>query len=156
MIMKLELKRIAKRDTYTIGKLYIDGVYFCDTIEDKDRGLKQSMSLNEIKQIKVKHQTAIPTGTYEITLHVVSPKYSQKPWYVNLCGAKMPRLLNIPGYDGVLIHPGNSAADSSGCLVVGKNTVVGKVTDSRTTFKNLYAKLKVASDKGERITITIK
>ena len=154
--MKLELKRIAKRDTYTIGKLYIDGVYFCDTIEDKDRGLKQSMSLNEIKQIKVKHQTAIPTGTYEITLHVVSPKYSQKPWYVNLCGAKMPRLLNIPGYDGVLIHPGNSAADSSGCLVVGKNTVVGKVTDSRTTFKNLYAKLKVASDKGERITITIK
>ena len=156
MIMKLELKRIAKRDTYTIGKLYIDGVYFCDTIEDKDRGLKQSMSLNEIKQIKVKHQTAIPIGTYEITLHVVSPKYSQKPWYVNLCGAKMPRLLNIPGYDGVLIHPGNSAADSSGCLVVGKNTVVGKVTDSRTTFKNLYAKLKVASDKGERITITIK
>lgn len=153
--MKLTLNRIAKRDTYTIGKLYIDGEYFCDTIEDKDRGLKQTMSLAEIKQKKIKHQTAIPTGTYEITLNVVSPKYSGKPWYVNLCGAKMPRLLNIPGYDGVLIHPGNTANDTSGCLIVGKNTVVGKVTESRVVFKNLYAKLKAAATKGERITITI-
>jgi len=153
--MKLTLNRIAKRDTYTIGKLYIDGEYFCDTIEDKDRGLKQTMSLAEIKQKKIKHQTAIPTGTYEITLNVVSPKYSGKPWYVNLCGAKMPRLLNIPGYDGVLIHPGNTANDTSGCLIVGKNTVVGKVTESRVVFKGLYAKLKAAAVKGERITITI-
>lgn len=153
--MELTLKRIAKRDTYTIGKLYINGEYFCDTIEDKDRGLKQSMSLAEIKQKKIKHQTAIPTGTYKVTLNVISPKYSSKPWYVNLCGAKMPRLLNIPGYDGVLIHPGNTANDTSGCLVVGKNTVVGKVTESRVVFKALYAKLKAANDKGDGITITI-
>ena len=154
--MKITVNRIAKRDTYTIGKLYIDDKYFCDTIEDKDRGLKQDMSLAEIKQKKVKHQTAIPAGTYDVTLNVVSPKYSQKPWYVQLCGAKMPRILNIPGYDGVLIHPGNTANDTSGCLIVGKNTVVGKVTESRVVFKQLYTKLKEAVSSGQKITITIK
>lgn len=153
--MKLTLKRIAKRTTYTIGKLYIDGQYFCDTIEDTDRGLKQSMSLDEIRQKKIKHSTAIPTGMYEISMNVVSPTYSKKPWYVNLCNAKMPRLLNVPGYEGVLIHPGNTANDTSGCLIVGKNTVVGKVMNSRQTFVELYNKLKEATAKNERITVTI-
>ena len=154
--MKIVVKRIAKRDTYTIGKLYIDGEYFCDTLEDKDRGLKQSMSLYEIRQKKVYGQTAIPLGTYEVTLHTVSPKYSKKPWYVKFCGAKMPRILNIPGYDGVLIHPGNTDKDTMGCLLVGQNTVIGKVTNSKATFEKLYPILKAASDRGERITITIK
>lgn len=154
--MKLTLKRIAKRDTYTIGKLYIDGEYFCDTLEDKDRGLKQSMSLSEIKAKKVYGKTAIPAGEYEVTLHMISPKYSKKQWYVKFCGAKMPRLLNIPGYDGVLIHPGNTDVDTMGCLLVGKNTVIGKVLESKDTFAKLYPILKAASDKGERITITIK
>lgn len=154
--MKLTLKRIAKRDTYTIGKLYIDGEYFCDTLEDKDRGLKQSMPLSEIKAKKVYGKTAIPAGEYEVTLHMISPKYSKKQWYVKFCGAKMPRLLNIPGYDGVLIHPGNTDVDTMGCLLVGKNTVVGKVLESKDTFAKLYPILKGASDKGERITIAIK
>lgn len=154
--MKLTLKRIAKRDTYTIGRLYINGEYFCDTLEDKDRGLKQSMSLSEIKAKKVYGKTAIPAGEYEITLHIISPKYSKKPWFVKFCGAKMPRILNIPGYDGVLIHPGNSDADTFGCVLVGKNTVVGKVLESKNTFAKLYPILKAASDKGERITINIK
>ena len=74
--MKLLLKRIAKKQTYTIGKLYIDNVYFCDTIEDKDRGLKSNMPLSEIKQKKVYGQTAIPIGTYNISMNVVSPKYN--------------------------------------------------------------------------------
>ena len=154
--MKLTLKRIAKRDTYTIGRLYINGEYFCDTLEDKDRGLKQSMSLSEIKAKKVYGKTAIPAGEYEITLHIISPKYSKKPWFVKLCGAKMPRILNIPGYDGVLIHEGNSDKDTCGCVLVGKNTVVGKVLESKNTFAKLYPILKAASDKGERITINIK
>lgn len=154
--MKLILNRIAKRDTYTIGKLYIDDVYFCDTIEDKDRGLTSGMALSEIASKKIKHRTAIPTGSYEISMNVVSPKYSSKKWYVSLCGAKMPRLLNVPGFDGILIHPGNTANDTSGCLIVGRNTVVGKVTNSRATFKELYLKLKAANDKGEVIIIQIK
>lgn len=153
--MKLVLKRIAKRDKYTIGKLYINDQYFCDTIEDEDRGLKQTMSLDDIKKIKVKHQTAIPTGTYEITLKVKSPLYSKKPYFVKLCNAMMPRLLNIPGYDGVLIHTGNTQDDSSGCIIVGQNKVVGKVINSKLTFEKLYPVLKQASDKGEKITITI-
>lgn len=154
--MKLTLKRIAKRDTYTIGRLYINGEYFCDTLEDKDRGLKQSMSLSEIKAKKLYGKTAIPAGEYEITLHIISPKYSKKPWFVKFCCAKMPRILNIPGYDGVLIHEGNSDKDTCGCVLVGKNTVIGKVLESKNTFAKLYPILKAASDKGERITINIK
>jgi hypothetical protein len=68
----------------------------------------------------------------------------------------MPRLDNVPGFSGILIHPGNTALDSSGCLLVGKNTQVGKITDSKNTFAKLYKKMKAAYDKGEKITITIK
>ena len=153
--MNITVKRIAKRDTYTIGKLYIDGKYYCDTIEDKDRGLKQSMSEKEILSNKIKHQTAIPTGTYEVTLKIKSAKYSQKKVFVQYCNALMPRLLNVPGYDGVLIHTGNTEQDSSGCILVGYNKVVGKVINSMDAFKVIYPILKDASDKGEKITITI-
>ena len=154
--MKLLLKRIAKKQTYTIGKLYIDNVYFCDTIEDKDRGLKSNMPLSEIKQKKVYGQTAIPIGTYNISMNVVSPKYSQRSFYKTNCnGGRVPRLLNVPGFDGVLIHIGNTAQDSYGCILVGKNSQIGKVLDSTNTFKALYGKLKTANDKGESINITI-
>lgn len=154
--MKLTLKRIAKRPTYTIGKLYIDGVYFCDTCEDKDRGLTQSTPLSSIRKVKVPSETAIPTGTYKVAMNVVSPRFSKKAYYKNNCnGGRVPRLLNVPGFDGVLIHIGNTAKDSAGCILVGKNSQVGKVLNSTVTFSNLYKKLKAASDKGEAITITI-
>lgn len=153
--MNILVKRIAKKNTYTIGKLYIDNVYYCDTIEDTDRGLTQKMSVAEIAKKKIKHLTAIPSGTYSVTLKQRSPKYSQKPTFVKYCNAYMPRLLNIPGYEGVLIHTGNTAEDSSGCIVVGYNKVVGKVINSMDAFKKIYPILKAASDKGEQITITI-
>ena len=153
--MKLELKRIAKKDRYTIGHLSIDGKYFCDTLEDPDRGLTSTMSLTEIKSKKIKGDTAIPTGTYKITLDVVSPKYSNfsKYPYVKFCGGKMPRLLNIPGYEGVLIHAGNTQKDTEGCLLVGENKVVGKVINSQVTWKKLYEILQ--KDKNN-LSITIK
>ena len=151
--MKLTLKRIAKKETYTIGNLYIDGKWFANTIEDKDRGLKQSMSLSEIKNIKVKTETAIPMGTYTITLNVISPKMSKQAFYQkNANGGRVPRLLNVPGYDGVLIHVGNKATQSAGCILVGLNTVKGMVTNSKETFTKLYKILQSAKDK---ITITI-
>lgn len=153
--MKLTLKRIAKRSTYTIGKLYIDGVYICDTCEDKDRGLTQSMPVAEIKKRKVYSQTAIPTGTYTISMNTVSPKYSKRDFYKKLCNGKVPRLLNVPGYDGVLIHVGNTERDTAGCILVGQNTSVGKVLNSQVTFTRLYKVLKDAADKGEKITLTI-
>ena len=151
--MKLLLKRIAKRDTYTIGKLYIDGQYFCDTIEDKDRGLKQSMSLSEILRLKIQNKTAIPTGTYKITINVVSPRFSKKDFYIqNANKGRVPRLLNIPGFDGVLMHVGTDENSSSGCIIVGKNKIVGKVLESKDTFIKLYKKLQTSAN---NITITI-
>ena len=139
--MKLLLKRIAKRKLYTIGKLYIDGVYFCDTIEDTDRGLTQNTPLEQIKKIKIPCETAIPSGTYKITLNVVSPRFKDKVW-AKPYGGKIPRLLNVPGFDGVLLHPGSDQDSSAGCVIVGRNKIVGKVVESQATFKNLMSKLK--------------
>lgn len=153
--MKLLLKRIYNCKDYCIGHLYVDGIFVCDTIEDTDRGLDNSMSLTEILNKKVKHETAIPTGTYDILMNVVSPKYSNSAYYLLICKGKVPRLDNIKGYSGVLIHTGNTAADSSGCILVGYNKVKGKVINSKVAFEKLYNILKVASNKGEKITITI-
>lgn len=151
--MKLLLKRIAKKPTYTIGKLYIDGVYFSDTIEDKDRGLTQNMSLDAIKRIKVANETAIPTGTYKVTINVISPKFGGKDFYKkNANGGRLPRLLNTPGFDGILIHVGVDQNSSSGCIIVGRNKAVGKVLESKETFTALYKVLQSAKDE---IVITI-
>lgn len=150
--MKLTLRRIAKRPTYTIGKLYIDGVYYCDTIEDRDRNLDQSMELEVIKQIKVQHETAIPVGTYAVSMNIISPSYSKKKSF-SWTGGVMPRLLNVPGWTGVLIHPGNTADDSSGCIIVGQNLQVGKVLNSQKTFKPLWQQMYARRNEG--ITITI-
>ena len=152
--MELLLYRIARRDTYTIGHLYIDGKYFCDTIEDKDRGLKQNMQPSVIRATKRKGVTAIPAGRYRVTLEVKSPKFSAKKYEKNygFCDGYLPRLINVPGFDGVLIHVGNTAKDTDGCLLVGKNTKVGKVLESRAVFVKLYEELKKAKD---NIYITI-
>lgn len=152
--MKIVSKRIAKRDTYTVSNMFIDGVKFHNVLEDTDRGLTSDMPLEEIKKIKVHGKTAIPTGTYTVTLDVVSPKFSKYKQY-EFCQGKLPRLLNVPGFEGILIHIGNTETDTDGCLLVGDNKVVGKVTNSTATFKELYAKMQEAVAKGEDITITI-
>jgi len=128
--MRLTLMRIANRPTYCIGKLYIDGVYFCDTIEDTDRGLDDRMSEKDILSLKVKGETAIPTGIYPITI-TYSPKYKKN----------MPLINNVKGYSGIRIHSGNTAKDTEGCLIVGKNKEVGKVLESRVTYNALYKRL---------------
>lgn len=143
--MELTLRRIAKKPNYTIGKLYVDGKYFCDTIEDTDRGLLSTMTINEIANLKKKHITAIPTGRYKVDMNTVSPRFGAQNFYKEVCNGKVPRLLGVKGFDGVLIHCGNTAEDSSGCILVGYNTLVGKVTNSRDTFARLYAKLKTAN-----------
>lgn len=125
--MRLTLIRIANKETYTIGKLYVDGKYFCDTLEDKDRGLSDEMSLEEIKKLKVKGETAIPTGIYSVYL-TYSPKYKKQ----------MPLVANVKGYEGIRIHSGNTHKDTEGCLLVGKNKEKGKVLESRKTFNALF------------------
>lgn len=150
--MELVLKRIARRDTYTIGHLYIDGQYFCDTIEDTDRGLRQDLPLSVNQAKKRRGVTAIPVGRYRVTLDVFSQRFSKKKQY-DFTRGYLPRLLNVPAFDGILIHIGNTAADSEGCILVGRNTKVGMVLESTKTFKDLYARLKSAT--GE-IYITVK
>ena len=137
--MKLTLKRIAKRPTYTIGNLYIDGEFLCNTLEDTDRGLRQDMPLSEIKRIKVANETAIPIGTYKVIVNQ-SPRF----------GRLLPRLLDVPGFDGILIHRGNSDKDTSGCVLVGENKAVGKVINSTPYELKLVEMLK-----NEMVTIEV-
>jgi hypothetical protein len=135
--LKLLLKRRYKGESYTIGSLYIGGVYFCDTLEDRDRGLSQDMPLEEILFRKLKGVTAIPTGTYDVVTDIVSPKYSTREAY-RFCGGKVPRLLNVKGFEGILIHIGNTPQDTEGCILVGENKVKGQVVNSTLTFRRLY------------------
>lgn len=129
--MILTLRRIARKDTYTIGKLYIDGVYMCDTIEDKDRGLDDSMDEKEIKAKKVYGETAIPYGTYKVSI-TYSPKFKKM----------MPLIEDVKGFSGIRIHSGNTAKDSLGCIIVGKNKKVGMVLDSRVIYNKLFDVIK--------------
>jgi len=155
--MELLLERRARRATYTIGWLYVNGVKFCETLEDTDRGLTSDMPLSEIRRKKVYGQTAIPTGTYEITLNVLSPRYSKKNSYREItAGGYMPRLVNVKGFDGVLVHGGNKTEDTYGCLLVGENKVKGGLINSFNTFKRLYVAMTTAVEDGENIYITIK
>lgn len=154
--MKLDLVRIYNCPTYSIGKLYVNGEWLCDVVEDTDRGLDQSMPLAEIKERKVYRLTAIPTGSYRVTMNVQSPKMSKMKYYADFCKGYLPRILNVPGYEGILIHCGSSAASSAGCIIVGYNTIKGKVTDSRKAWEKLMTQhLLPAKKRGELITITI-
>jgi hypothetical protein len=142
--MELRLQRRFAGEDYTIGSLYVDGEYFCDTLEDTDRGLTQEMPLEEIKKIKVAHETAIPTGVYKVIVNMSPAKKRM-----------LPRLLDVPGFSGILIHRGNTKSDSSGCILVGENKVKGKVINSTPYEKKLVEILTEAQNKGEEITIEI-
>lgn len=141
--MKLTLKRIALRPTYTIGKLYIDDVYFCDTIEDTVRDINKNGKFDNGEK-KVHSKTAIPYGTYEI-------KWTYSPRFKKYT----PQLINVPSFEGIRIHAGNTSADTEGCLIIGENKQVGKVLNSRATINRFYPIIKEACSKG-KVTIEIK
>lgn len=124
--MLIEVKRLYKKADYTIGKMYIDGEYFCDTLEDTDRGLKHDMSLSELKELKEYGRTAIPTGEYDLTNE-----------YSNRFKKMLPLIHDVPAFSGVRIHSGNTHEDTEGCILVGKNRAKGKVLDSRKTMSEL-------------------
>lgn len=142
--MEILVKREYKKKDYTIGKIYIDGEYFCDTLEDTDRGLKQDMSLSELKELKEYGRTAIPTGRYPIA-------YT----YSNRFKKHLPLLLQVPAFEGVRIHSGNTHNDTEGCILVGKNRAVGKVLDSRKTMDEFLRVLNPAIEACEDIWIKI-
>ena len=143
--MRILLQRHALKAGYTIGRMEINGRYFCDTLEDTDRGLRESMTEAEIATLKVKGATAIPTGTYRIDMQTRSPRF----------GRVLPRLVSVKGYAGVLIHSGNTAADTEGCILVGENRERGKVLNSRATLESLLVFLRAAQAEGEEIELTI-
>lgn len=153
--MKIVVDRKWKKSEYTIGRLYIDGEFFCNTLEDPDRGLDEKMDIREIRAKKIPNQTAIPTGTYDITLDVKSPKFSTYNFYDEVCDGYLPRLLNVPGFDGILIHVGSNASHSSGCILVGNNTIKGGLTNSKDVFRKLYSILKTAWNNNDEIEIEI-
>ncbi|MCQ2608764.1 MAG: DUF5675 family protein [Bacteroidales bacterium] len=135
--MKIQVLRKYFKDDYTIGKLYLNGKYFCDTLEDKDRGLNQSMTSTEIADKKVYSKTAIPYGTYNVTM-TMSNKFKRV----------LPLINNVKGFEGIRIHAGNTANDSLGCILVGENKEVGKVINSRKKENELVALLnKIGKEK---------
>lgn len=139
MIM-IELRRIALKAGYTIGRMYIDGQYFCDTLEDTDRGINMLMPLHDIQQIKIKGKTAVPTGEYQVVIDY-SCRFKKN----------MPHVLAVPGFEGIRIHPGNTAEDTEGCILLGENKTKGKVVNSRAAFLRFMSLIKM--DKNIKIKI---
>ena len=159
--MRLRLERTAIKKTYTIGHLYdvTNGkkVYICDTIEDKVRDLNHN-GIFDGNEKKVPKETAIPYGTYEVTLWVKSPKFSnyEKYPYAKKYKGYLPRLLRVPHFEGILIHCGRTEKSSAGCIIVGYNKVVGAVINSQDAFFKLMDKhLVPAKERGEGIYIEI-
>ena len=153
--MEVLVYRKWKKENYCVGRLSIDGVIICNTLEDTDRGLDDGMQDWMIRNKKIPNVTAIPTGRYKIDMDTVSPKFSKYPFYMDTCQGKLPRLKNVKGFDGILIHCGVDHSNSSGCILIGMNTIQGKLTDSKETFKKVYALMKEAHERGETIYITI-
>ena len=166
-ILHQRIANVRKADNggYCISHVYIDGKYSHDTIEDYDRGLLQTMTKEQVARLKVYGKTAIPTGTYTLRMDVPSTTFGRKAYYHDLCvwtkpnGTKLhgcvPRFDPVVGFSGVLMHTGNTEDDSLGCVIVGRNTQVGRVTDSRATFSRIYPHLLSAALRGEPLTYTI-
>ena len=132
--MKLKLYRKFLGNKYTIGKLFINDEYICDTLEDVVRS----------EGIKVYGETAIPCGVYEIVL-TMSPRFKKI----------LPLLLDVPHFEGVRIHTGNTEKDTEGCILVGYNKVKGKVINSKIAFDKVMKHLELATINNEKITIEV-
>lgn len=140
--MKILVERKWGKEDYTIGILSVNGVRLCNTLE------------NAVRSEKVYGKTAIPAGTYRVLMNTVSQKFQDRAW-AKPYGGLVPRLWNVPDFQGVLIHPGNTAADTDGCILVGDNTIKGQLTNSTNRFYQLMGILLAAALVGEAIDITI-
>lgn len=152
---EIVIERRWKKPNYTIGNLYVNGTKISNVLEDPDRGLHKNMSLSEIRKIKRYGETAIPVGTYEVTLSF-SSKFSGRVWAKKYKGL-IPLVKNVPGFDGIRIHPGNTAKDTLGCPLPGFNTEKGKVTNSTQAYYTLMDKYLIPAHKnGEEIYLMVK
>lgn len=157
-MLKIRLHRNPYRSAagYTVGELILDECgYLCDTLEDEDRGLTQDMPLNTIKARKVYGQTAIPRGTYRVRMDTVSSKLKSRA-YAKKYGGCLPRLEDVPGWEGVLIHPFNTAEESLGCIGPGVYAGPGRIKESTRAFYDLMDYYLIPAHKrGEEIWLTI-
>ena len=135
--MEITVKRIYFRDTYTIGAIQVNGKYQMDTLEPR--------AINWQKEKKVAGLTAIPEGRYRVQIA-----------YSKTFKRKMPYLQNVPHFVGIMIHTGNTAKNTRGCILVGKNTAVGTLTESRIHFNRLYTQIEEAIDSGEEVWVTVR
>jgi hypothetical protein len=133
--LQLKLKRIARRPNYTIGRLYADGKYVCDTLEDTER---EGMT-------KIPGKTAIPKGNYKVIVSY-SCKFKKE----------MPLLLKVPNFEGIRIHSGNDETHTEGCILCGENKVVGKVVNSRVVTDKVYKIINEAINKGKEVWIEVR
>lgn len=151
---RILLERKWCKTNYTIGRIYVDGNLWFNSLEDTDRDLHQSMTTVAIKARKVYGQTAIPKGTYEIVL-TVSPKFAKKPWAAKY-GGLVPELQRVKGFSGIRIHPFNKPEESYGCIGPGNNTIVGQITNSTQCYYRMMDEIFVpAYESGERVYIKI-
>lgn len=154
-MLQLTVNRKYPKSEYTIGEFYTNGVFYDMSLEDTDRGLTNSMTVQQILQKKVYGRTAIPKGTYRVKL-TYSPKFANKPWAKKYKGL-VPEILNVKGYSGVRIHPFNRASETYGCIATGKNTIKGQITEATASYLKLMDKyIWPAYQKNEDIFITIK
>ena len=156
--MEILLIRKYPQIDYTIGRIFVDGVLQGNTLEDTDRGLSDAMDERTIRNRKIYGKTAIPRGRYTIDMETVSPKFSKKKFYMDVCQGKLPRIKNVKGFEGVLLHvaDGPKGADLlEGCIGVGWNRVKGQLCEGKDVFTKIYRLMKEAYDRGETIYITV-
>lgn len=134
--MLLGVKRLYKKDTYTVGVLMVDGEKFSDTLEDKVRDLKSEK--------KVYGETAIPAGKYKVVMSM-SSKFKRV----------MPYLENVPQFTGIMIHPGNTIKDTLGCILVGENKKKGQLVNSRKYSDELNKRINEAIERKEQVWIEV-
>jgi hypothetical protein len=133
MGMELDLRRVELSAICTIGELYVDGEFECYTLEDA------------VRDRKIPGETAIPPGRYQVVLNW-SPRFKRI----------LPLLVDVPGFEGVRIHPGNTAADTEGCILVGRVRDAAAVFQSKDAFDGLFLKLEAATIVGREIWITVR
>lgn len=144
-MLRLTVDRAWKKADYTISRLFVDGERWCEALEDTDRGLKDSMRTEEIKAKKIYGKTAIPSGKYVVTM-TYSPKFRRN----------LPLINDVKCFSGIRIHAGNTNQDTSGCILPGKNSKVGMVTDSTYWTDRLILAIKQTIDRGEIVLLEIK
>ena len=142
--MKIEIRRRWKKDSYTIGELYVDGVFKCNTLEPTDRGFKSSMSSMSIQEAKEPGKTAIPTGTYVCHMHWMVKRKKMRP-----------QLMDVPGFFGIFIHEGNTVGDTRGCILLGENTSKGFLSSSKKHVIELSEAISDCEDRQEMVWVCV-